>query len=114
LENWRQGVLIEHYPGQEPFMSRFENILFGAKDKPHLTAYKAVRSNQYLYVEYQSGERELYDLRKDPDELHNIVKEADPNVVRGFSSWIDHVARCAGANCQTAENLTTLEQPRMN
>jgi hypothetical protein len=87
---------------------------FFAKERPRLTAYKAVRSNQHLFVEYESGERELYDLHKDPDELHNIVKEAAPDLVKGLSSWIDHVARCAGANCQTAENITTLEQPRMN
>jgi N-acetylglucosamine-6-sulfatase len=113
LDNWRQGVLIEHYPGLEPFMSKFEKMLFEAKDKPRLTPYKAVRSNQYLYVQYESAERELYELRKDPDELHNIVKEADPDLVKGLSSWLDHVARCAGANCRTAENATIV-QLRMN
>jgi N-acetylglucosamine-6-sulfatase len=104
LDDWRQGVLIEHYPGPEPFMSKFEKMLFEAKDKPRLAPYKAVRANQYLYVQYESGERELYDLRKDPDELHNIVKEAAPDLIKGLSSWIDHVVRCAGANCQTAED----------
>jgi arylsulfatase A-like enzyme len=106
LEHWRQGVLIEHYPGPEPYVSKFEKRLFEAKDKPHLTAYKAVRSNQYLYVEYQSGERELYDLRKDPDELHNIVKEAAPDLVKGLSSWIYDAARCSGAGCRAAEDAS--------
>lgn len=106
LEHWRQGVLIEHYPGPEPYASKFEKMLFEAKAKPHLAAYKAVRSNQYLYVEYQSAERELYELRKDPDELHNIVKEADPALVKRLSAWIGHVAQCSGAGCRVAEDVT--------
>ncbi len=104
LDHWRQGVLIEHYPGTEPFMSKSEKKLFQFSQKPHLTAYKAVRSNHYLYVEYQSGERELYDLRKDPDELRNIVKEADPTLVKRLSAWIGHVAQCGGAGCREAED----------
>jgi len=113
LADWRQGVLIEHYPGPEPFMSKFEKMLFEAKEKPHLTAYKAVRSNDHLYVEYRSGESELYDLRKDPDELHSIVKEADPALVKRLSSWIKHVARCSGAGCRPAEEAT-LDPIHMN
>ena len=35
--------------------------------------YDGVRTSRYLYVQYGTGERELYDLRHDPDEIHNLA-----------------------------------------
>jgi N-acetylglucosamine-6-sulfatase len=37
-----------------------------------LTDYSAIRTRRYTYVDYASGERELYDLRRDPWELKNV------------------------------------------
>ena len=32
-----------------------------------------MRTPDFLYVEYHDGEREFYDLRTDPFELHNLA-----------------------------------------
>ena len=32
-----------------------------------------MRTHDFLYVEYDDGEREFYDLRTDPFELHNLA-----------------------------------------
>jgi arylsulfatase A-like enzyme len=53
---WRTDFLIEHY----------ENHV-------QVPAYCAVRNQQYLYVEYETGEQELYDLNADPYELTNLA-----------------------------------------
>ena len=37
--------------------------------------YSEVRNNQYAYIEYKTGEKELYDLVKDPWQLNNIVSD---------------------------------------
>lgn len=37
--------------------------------------YQAVRTNRYLYVAYETGERELYDYQVDPFELDNLVAD---------------------------------------
>ena len=37
-----------------------------------VTPYEGVRTARWKYVEYRSGERELYDLDADPDELQNL------------------------------------------
>ncbi len=50
---WRQDFLVEH---------------LGAG-----ATYCAVRTTQAIYVIYQSGEEELYDLRADPYELQNLA-----------------------------------------
>jgi N-acetylglucosamine-6-sulfatase len=57
---WRMDFLIEHL------------ALTDIVDPP---MYCAVRTAKYLYVEYQGGEEELYDLRADPLELQNAVQD---------------------------------------
>jgi arylsulfatase A-like enzyme len=52
---WRSDFLIEH-----------ANAV-----KVTVPAYCAVRNEGWLYVEYATGEEELYDLTNDPFELHN-------------------------------------------
>ena len=47
--------------------------------------YHAVRTLRYLYVEYSTGERELYDVVADPNELHNLVSTASPVGLRFVS-----------------------------
>ena len=72
-----------------------------ARDVP---PYRALRTADAVYVEYDSGERELYDLRVDPYQLDNLVNTADPTLMDRFSTRLAELARCAGDTCQTAEN----------
>ncbi len=104
---WRQGVLIEHHPGNEPFSSKFERKMVVNSTLP---VYSAVRSQNYLYVEYDSGERELYDLRKDIDELHNIYSTAAPALLKRLSAWLAHMKTCAAATCRLAEEMPLTEE----
>jgi arylsulfatase A-like enzyme len=67
-------------------------------------AYQAVRTAGYLYVEYVTGERELYDLTKDPNELDNIVKTADPPFVYQLKTHLDDLRACVADTCRQAEN----------
>jgi choline-sulfatase len=36
-----------------------------------------VRTRRYAYIELSTGERELYDLRKDPSQMTNVVEELE-------------------------------------
>jgi len=62
-----------------------------------------LRTQDRLYVEYQTGERELYDLSSDPDELESLYPAADPGLVAKLSARMAELRRCAGANCRAAE-----------
>jgi N-acetylglucosamine-6-sulfatase len=42
---------------------------------PGIPPYSGIRTNRYLYVEYENGWRELYDVRADPFELRNMLGE---------------------------------------
>jgi arylsulfatase A-like enzyme len=66
--------------------------------------YRAVRTQRYLYVEYAAGERELYDLRKDPYELHSLHDSADPALISKLDARLDALRNCAGEGCRSAEN----------
>jgi arylsulfatase A-like enzyme len=61
---WRRAYLVE-YLGRN-------QLRFGGPPP-----YVAVHTSRYLYVEYRRGWRELYDLRRDPWELHNVAASPD-------------------------------------
>jgi arylsulfatase A-like enzyme len=72
--------------------------LFGAN------SFNALRTRDHTYVEYATGERELYDLQRDPFQLDNIAASADPALVRRLSAWLKSLATCAGAECRATED----------
>ncbi len=65
--------------------------------------YAAIRTDRYTYVEYVTGERQLYDRRADPDELHNIVSTADPKVVQDLAKRLSALKSCKGSGCRKAD-----------
>jgi len=66
--------------------------------------YRAVRTHRYLYVEYDSGVHELYELSKDPYELHNLYDSADAAPISRLDSRLNALRDCAGKDCRAAEN----------
>ena len=45
--------------------------------QPRVPAWSAVRTTRWLYIEYRGGQRELYDLKRDPWEMRSVVLD-DP------------------------------------
>jgi N-acetylglucosamine-6-sulfatase len=72
--DWRTAVLIEHR-GPRTAISDPD---FQQASSGNPTTYEAMRTHNFLYVEYDDGERELYDLRTDPFELRNIAYRVSP------------------------------------
>jgi N-acetylglucosamine-6-sulfatase len=65
---------------------------------------KALRTKNYLYVHYKSGEKELYDLREDPYELKNIYFGAPKELRRRLEGQLDALRQCSAAQCRAAED----------
>jgi arylsulfatase A-like enzyme len=84
----REGVLLEDFGGAR--------------------AYAALRTARYLYVENQSGERELYDHERDPYEIDNLLAAweghtPDPDaeaVAVGLKPQLDGLRLCTGETCR--------------
>jgi len=70
----------------------------------YIPPYQAVRTQRYLYVEYENGEHELYDLEKDPYELRNLYQSADPDLIAELHARLEALGDCAGEGCRAAEN----------
>jgi arylsulfatase A-like enzyme len=63
--------------------------------------YEGIRLGPYKYIEWPDGEKELYDINKDPYELNN--KARDPNLfpIRAFlHSQLIRLETCVGRTCQ--------------
>ena len=65
---------------------------------------KALRTKNYLYVDYKTDEHELYDLRKDPYQLDNLYSTASPELRERLAAQLDALRQCEGAQCRVAEN----------
>ena len=64
--------------------------------------YAGVRTRQYLYVEYVNGDRELYDVTADPDEMHNLAG-TQPELEAQLSNLVAALRSCRGATCRALE-----------
>ena len=55
--------------------------------------FRGVHTQTMNFVEYSTGEKELYDLTVDPFELNNLVSKADPKLLAALSQRVDQGAR---------------------
>jgi hypothetical protein len=99
--SWRSGgFLVEHRRDPEEFGY--------VRDIPD---YDALRTARYHYVEYETGEEELYDASSDPTELDNLLAPdappPDPALLSSLKMRLDALKSCAGSKCRTAEDDTT-------
>jgi N-acetylglucosamine-6-sulfatase len=94
---WRTALLVEHRRTPEEFAY--------VRAIPN---YSAVRTSRYNYVEYETGEKELYDLNADPTELTNIYNRAPQTLRSDLKARLDALKTCARAgtsatSCKRAE-----------
>lgn len=130
---WRRALLLEHEPtglgeddegpddeapedeGDEGDEGDEDKGEAADRRRPWLVnlsvipSFRGVRTDRYAYVEYWTGERELYDLDEDPHELDNLAETADPELVSGLSDTLAGLVDCEGAQCRAAEDEATAD-----
>ncbi|HEV2743612.1 MAG TPA: sulfatase/phosphatase domain-containing protein, partial [Rubrobacter sp.] len=95
--SWRSAFLVEHRRSPE----EFANVRA-------IPDYSAIRTSRYNYVEYATGERELYDLSADPTELTNIYGSAPRTLISDLHARLDKLKTCKRADT-SATSCTTAE-----
>ena len=102
---WQNAALIEHHgPTTNPRDPDFQTF-----DSANPTTYEAIRTSQFLYVEYRNGQREFYNLRTDPFELHNVADELSGTQGQTLHAELDQLRNChTSAACQAAARLPPL------
>ena len=69
-------------------------------------SYEAMRTHNFLYVEYADGEREYYDLRTDPFELDNLAPYMPAALLAELHSELLAMERCHnGVACWAAMHV---------
>ena len=86
-ENWRQDFLVEIYMGPAAVPPAGEEI-------------RAIRTGQWMYAEYSTGARQLYDLRADPYQLESLHDSASPELVLQLADRLHEFATCSGDSCR--------------
>jgi arylsulfatase A-like enzyme len=110
--HWRHVALIEEFdaprspgaatpPAETPSPEDDDDEADNGEISPaNPPGYHALRGDDFLYVEYGDGERELYDLAADPYELSNIVDDADPATVARLAATLAALSSCRAATCR--------------
>ena len=76
-----------------------------AKDGNPIPAYHAAITPRYTYVEYGTGEKELYDRNNDPYQLHSRHGDAAyADTMGALSNRLSALKGCAAVGCRAAED----------
>jgi arylsulfatase A-like enzyme len=63
--------------------------------------FAAIRSERYIYAEYDSGEKELYDLQRDPFELQSRHNDPTYGLTKAqLATELHQLETCAGTTCR--------------
>jgi N-acetylglucosamine-6-sulfatase len=124
-DNWRQAFLVEAFPelaGTPSLADETTPRLLTGDPWPYEDARRssilerpsledagrpgleAIRTEDRLYVEYGTGESELYDLQKDPYELNNAYEETELERLWRLEEWLDALRECVGEECRAVED----------
>jgi arylsulfatase A-like enzyme len=108
--SWRSSVLLEGFandytgPGRAANSDEGVGTPGGLLDQSGLPPYEAIRTETQKYVEYESGEKELYDLEADPDEMDNLEKTQPEVEDSALAAKLAALEDCSGQSCREAED----------
>jgi len=86
--SWRNSLLIEQgYPNNPEAALIFNGI----------------RTDTFVYIEYENGEREYYDLIADPYQLENLASKLDAERLTALHNWVEQSKTCSAEECRTLE-----------
>ncbi len=72
-----------------------------AEQTNHAPAYRSIRTARYEYTLYANGQSELYDMQRDPFQLHSVVSDPRYRYVRKWLySQLIPLSACAGSSCR--------------
>ncbi len=101
---WRRSFLIERRQLEQQYIDLAEQQGV-TRDQLDRHAYlEGLRTHEWAYMEYATGERELYNVQDDPYELDNLIGTADPALAAALAAHLGKLARCAGAACRSLED----------
>ena len=86
---WRTAFLIEHWRDRKA-------------NSPYIPTYKAVHTRDAVYIRYATGEKEMYELNKDPYQLDGSVRNT--TLKNRLKKRLAALETCARHSCRAAED----------
>jgi len=86
--NWRKALLIE-----TGSLERESPVI----------AYRGIRTEDYIYLEYENGELEFYDLVADPYQMDNIASQLSEKTLSSLHIWLNDLKSCQAEECRQIE-----------
>jgi arylsulfatase A-like enzyme len=68
-----------------------------------IPTHKSVHTRTHVYTEYDTGERELYDLVADPHQLQSRPQAGNEQLYTSLSNRLSKLRACAADSCRAAE-----------
>lgn len=96
VQDTRDAVLVEHH-GPDHAADDPDRPDRASGNPP---SYEAVRTDHDVYVEYADGEREYYDVRKDPNELDNAIGRVPADRLDRLKAMLNRLEKCSGGTCR--------------
>ncbi len=107
--SWRNAILVEH---RGP-LHRVGDPDYQGRGSGNPATYEAMRTHRFLYVEYKDGEREYYNLKQDPFELHNLAGTLGPARLAALHRELAGMRHCHNSTaCWNAMHVTDARRPR--
>lgn len=114
---WRKVLLLEHAgpslteASDDPLLEPQDDFDVQAAATGGAPVFVGLRTKSQAlsghgpinYVEYDTGERELYDLSIDPDQLNNGYATAGTPLKADLSAWLASLRQAAGQTLRNAE-----------
>ena len=96
-----------YWPGRGIDLEAWGNPVKHRQEFDPPVVFRGVRTDRYMYADYGGGQRELYDLRKDPYELQNAASDpAYARVSAALARLLGGLAKCAGETCRERPDLS--------
>jgi arylsulfatase A-like enzyme len=104
---WRDGLLIEFgYIDEEALADpETDNLLVDVAGG----AFRGIRGENFVYVEYANGELEFYDLTNDPYQLENLAGTLSADKLEILHTKLETLKYCQGSDCQMLEDDLKIE-----
>ncbi|VEU33512.1 unnamed protein product [Pseudo-nitzschia multistriata] len=112
VNDFRWAALLEMYSGSSNIGERYKDIKGYYQNHMYPNTYQAVRvihgpadwarGANLLYVEWCTGEQELYNMTVDPHQIHNLATSNDPDDIIPLLDKLNRVVATLG-NCKGTE-----------
>jgi hypothetical protein len=92
--------------GSAPYASRsafLEEGWLTADTNTQPPTHKGVHTQDHMFIEYDTGEHELYDLNADPFQLDSIPQAVNPQLYSTLQTRLDALRSCKSAVCRAHE-----------